>query len=333
MDLRVLRTVLGHPGCDDSRWTRRRWIGNTALAVSGLATTAWGQAGSKSKAGPGESEMIEPVQARARKAALGEFGISRSAHFLCAGDASKAYREEALGICESLAKDFRAYFRGRGFKVDYPDHRMSVVALKDVGSFGKFIGKDPGENVGGQYELDTNQLVIFDLRSLDAELNVEKKRLNTFALVHETIHMLCFNTGMLSRDADVPVCISEGLATYGELWLRARGTKAFGAPNGPRLVALPDGRDPKIPIAQLLKDDDLFFQSETEQLAYAESWLLVSSLLKGPPAQAQKFQAYLAGLPKLGDRKDRIQYAEARLGPLRDLEQEVRRFRIRLPGR
>jgi hypothetical protein len=322
-------------GCDDSGWTRRRWIGGAALSLSGMVATARGQAPKKSKEGPGEPEVIDQVRARARKAGLGEFEIRRSTHFLSIGDAPRSFHEDALEICEALSKDFLNYFRGRGFKVAYPDRRMTVVALDSVASFGKYIGEVPGTNVGGQYELDTNQLVIFDLRSLDVELNAEKKRLNTLALVHETIHMLCFNTGLLSRDADVPVCISEGLATYGELWLRARGTKAFGTVNEARLDALIDARNEKLPIplGRLLEDDDLFFQSETEQIAYAESWLLVSSLLKGPPAQAQKFQAYLAGLPKRGATKKRLDHVEARLGPIRSLEQDIRRFRVHLPRR
>jgi Protein of unknown function (DUF1570) len=299
--------------------------------MSGLVTTARGQASSKSKVGPGEPEAIEQVQARARKAGLGPFEVSRSPHFLCIGDAPKSFREDALDICEALAKDFLKYFQGRGFKVAYPDRRMTVVALNGVASFGKYIGEDPGTNVGGQYELDSNQLVIFDLRSLEVELNAEKKRLNTFALVHETIHMLCFNTGLLSRDADVPHCISEGLATYGELWLRPRGIKAFGAVNGPRMVAMTETQDAKIPIARLLSDDDLFDQAETEQLAYAESWLLVSSLLKGP--RVQKFQAYLAGLPKLGEPRKRVEYAESKLGSIQSLEKDVQRFRLGLPRR
>jgi Protein of unknown function (DUF1570) len=306
------------------------------MAIFGLTTTALGQAASKSKEGPGEAEAIEQVRARARKARLGAFEISRRTHFLCVGDAPRAYREDALDLSEALAKDFLAYFRPKGFKVAYPDRRMTVVALKDVGSFAAYIGEDVGEDVGGQYELDSNQLVIFDLRSLERQLDEVKKRQNTLALVHETIHMLSFNSGLLSRGADVPVCISEGLATYGELWLRSRGQKAFGTVNEPRLAVLSSDQPEKsawIPLEQLLGDDELFFKQETAQVAYAESWLLVSSLLKGPPARLQKFQAYLAGLPKVGEPRKRIEYAESQLGSIRSLEKDIHRFRLSLPRR
>jgi hypothetical protein len=59
-------------------------------------------------------------------------------------------------------------------------------------------------------------------------------------------------------------------------------------------------------------------------------WLLVSSFLKGPAALLPRFQSYLAGLPKLGAGKSRIEYAESRLGSIREVEQEVKRFRGRM---
>ncbi len=313
-----------------------------ALGLSGLAaaSTAWGQGAAKAKVeDPAEQAVIEQVQARATRAGLGRFGTSRSEHFLSLGDAPARVREDALAICESLAKDFLAHFRERGFKVAFPEHRMTVVTLKDTASFGAYVGEDPDEierlNVGGQYELDSNQLVIFDLRSRRADLNAEAERLNTLALVHETIHLLCFNAGLLDRGADVPVAISEGLATYGELWRPPRDPKRFGAINEPRLRGLANARNAQlawIPIAQLIADDGLFRKPETTDLAYAEAWLLVNYLLK-TPAQLPKFQAYLAGLPKLVDAKKRVEYTEARLGSLEALNQGVRRYRQRLPRR
>ena len=326
------------PGRAALTWSRRRWIRDAGLAVTGLTKMALGQAPAKERPGPGEQEVIDRVKFRSRKARLGELADSpsRTKHFLGLGNASKSFRDDALGICEALGKDFLSYFRGRGFKVEYPERRMTVIALKDVESFGAFIGEELGQDVGGQYELDDNQLLIFDLRVPDRELNVEKKRLNTLALVHETIHMLCFNSGLLSREADVPVCISEGLATYGELWLRSRGQKAFGMINDPRLSTLWNDRGKRaiwIPIDQLLSNDDLFFKGETETTAYAESWLLVSTFMKGSSAQVRKFQTYLAGFPKLGAAKKRIEYAEARLGSIGAIEQDVRRFRANLSRR
>jgi hypothetical protein len=336
--------------------SRRRWLGDLALALAGLSTTAQGQSPSKSRPRPkpksnsnsndgaGERDVIDRVGARASKAGLGPIGQKPSPHFLAIGDAPPSFLAEALELCEALGKDYLAYFRGHGFHVAYPDRRMTVVALKDMPSFGAYVGEDAAElerqAVGGQYELDTNQLVIFDLRTRRGNLAVRAETINALALVHETIHLLCFNAGMLARDADVPVAISEGLATHGELWRPPRDPKGFGALNRWRLRSLIDARDHEVswaPLTRLIADDELFFQPKTVDLAYGQAWLLVNFLLKTPRA-LPKFQAYLAGLPKLGDQdKDknqnktgRVAYAEARLGPLATLDQEVRRDARRL---
>ena len=66
-------------------------------------------------------------------------------------------------------------------------------------------------------------------------------RVNLLTLVHETTHLLCFNTGLLSRETSVPDWVSEGLATYVELWKNKQSR--IGDPNGPWLTYLKDTRN------------------------------------------------------------------------------------------
>ena len=322
MDLQDRRAVLSSEwGVRGSSWSRRRWLRDASLLLPGLAMTAWGQAPSKAK--KGEQEAVDQVQSRAKKAGLGPFQQNRKPqqHFLAIGDAPARFREDATKLCEAVGKDFLTYFRGRGFKVAYPEQRMTVVTLKDVASFQAYINDNPAEVVAGQYELDSNQLIMFDLRNAGANVTEEERRKNTLALAHETIHLLCFNTGLLSREADVPVAVSEGLATYGELWVPPRDAKAFGETNLWRLQML-DGAA-WIPLTELLTKHGLFDDPKTAQTAYAESWLLVHYLLR--QQQLRKFRTYLADIPKLGAAKGRIAYAEERLGSLEALDEHVRR--------
>jgi hypothetical protein len=287
---------------------------------------------------------VAAIRAKATKAGLKGFDTRRTEHFLGVGDGPAGYSAQALDLSERIARDFLAHFRKQGFKVDFPAQRLVVVTLKDAASYGAFSGEDPGQAIGGHYEPDANRLVIFDFRADQARQNAEAKRYNTFTLVHETIHLLCFNTGLLSIQQDVPVCVSEGLATYGELWTRSRGQSSFGAVNGPRLQDLikqMGGGGQWIPISRLLTDDKLFDDPKTEHLAYAESWLLIHYLLE-TKEQLPKFQAYLTGLARVdvGHAMSRDKYAESRLGSLRDLDAAVqrharamaRRERLRLPA-
>jgi hypothetical protein len=293
---------------------------------------------------PDDERSIAAVRDKAKKSGLGALDAKTTPHFLGVGNGSDRYSAQALDLSESIARDYLAHFRRCGFKLDFSARRLTVVTLKDPASYGAFSGEDPGRTIGGHYEPDENWLVIFDFRADQESGNSEEKRYNTFTLVHETIHLLCFNTGLLSRLDDVPACISEGLATYGELWTPPRAPAAFGAVNRPRLLGLIEGMGGGarwIPIARLLGDDKVFDDPRTSQLAYAESWLLVHYLLETRD-RLPKFQAYLAGPPKLADaqRIGRDKYAEARLGSLDDLDQAVQRHaqamarkaRLRLPA-
>jgi hypothetical protein len=316
------------PNIGGSGLSRRRWLSRIALAFSGLARTAWGQPPSKSKASASELEIVAQVQAKARKAGLPALTLKRTEHFLGLGDAPVRFLDQRLDVCESMAKTFPAYFAQHGFQISIPDRRMTVIALKDDASYRAYIGADSPESVGGHYDVENDQLVVFDFGSLQRELAAEAKRVNTFTLVHETAHLLSFDTGLLSRRADVPACISEGLATYVELW-RPGDRRAFGATNRARLKGLKDAASAGvswISMSDLVADDAAFDNPKTVQLAYAESWLLVHFLMKSP-GWLPKFQAYLIGIPKDRGAKKRLEYAESRLGSLRTLDKAVRRHR------
>ncbi len=204
--------------------------------------------------------------------------------------------------------------------MEYPGRRLTVIALRDQDSYAALQGEAPGKGVFGHYDLETNRLVIFDFRSQQEALAAAAERVNLFALVHETTHLLCFNTGILNRQADVPVCVSEGLATYVELW-RPGVKNAIGGVNRPRMEALRQAVD-WIQIGDLLADDTAF-EPKTEQLAYAESWLLVHYLLRASSRQP-RFRQYLAEVPGSNKPADRTRIAEKTLGPLAKLDHELK---------
>jgi hypothetical protein len=315
------------------RWSRRKWLEGGALGLlAGLVPTLHAQEKKTSPLTPDDEKVVTAVRDRAKKAGLAAFDETRTEHFLGVGDGAPRYRAQALDLCESTGRDFLAHFRKRGFKLEYPAHRLRVVALRNLESYGAFIGEKPDPEDGGRYELDEKWLVIFDFRS-GASKSADRRK-NTFTLVHETIHLLCFNTGLLSAQNDTPDCISEGLATYGELWTPPRAPSAFGTVNRPRIQALVmeiEGGTPWIPISQLIADDGVIRKPETAQIAYAESWALVHYLLETEDG-LPKFRAYLAGLPRLGSSQamSREKYAESQLGSLRELDLAVRRHAQRM---
>ena len=298
------------------------------FGTMGLATTGWCSAPTESTAAD-----LAPIFARAKKAKLGEFKVneSKEKHYVGIGDAPADFRAEAVSICETLAKVYRDYFETKGFKVGSPESRLIVIILKDKESYKAFVGDvagaDVGAEVGGHYDVEANQLVVFDSTHNDNGL-AASARVNTFTLVHEAIHQLTYNTGLLERQGDVPVAISEGLATFGELWQHTNRRSTLGVRNSARLAVFsqPDGQGAWIPVEEILTKDDLFADPDTTQVAYAESWVLVHYFLRTTPSKLTKFRAYLDALRKRRDPSHRLEDARTHLGDLARLDKDLKQY-------
>jgi hypothetical protein len=309
--------------------SRRACFHRTLLGILGLPLVAPRSHASKIGDDPADAAEIAHVKALGAKAGLAPFKQAPSTHFLGLGNADPQYCKNALTQCEALSGAFLSHFRDRGFNLALPPNRMTVITLKDVASYHALLGENPGAAVGGHYDLETNRLVVFDFRpggaKQEEDLPGNPEILNLFTLIHETLHLLSYNSGLLNRRMDVPACFSEGLATYGELW-RSKNRGKIGAVNMPRLKELADpraGNGRWIPIADLIIGDALFDKDDTAQLAYAEAWLLVHYLLQRP--QLPRFRAYLAKIPAPVDAAKRLKFAEAELGSLKALDDEVKR--------
>jgi Protein of unknown function (DUF1570) len=307
--------------------SRRTWLASAFLGVTGLSAAsppAWSMQADGDDGS--DAQEIASVQADAKKAGLKPFSHSQTDHFLGLGDASARFRNKALEICESLQSDFLRYFSQKGFKVALPKKRLTVITLMGTSSYKAYTGEEPGLLDGGHYDLDTNRLVMFDFRpnGEGPDVVANPERVNRLALVHETTHLLCFNTGLLSRKANVPLWVSEGLATHVELWQNKRSR--IGEPHRLWITFLNDAREngtSRVPIADLVATDKSFDDKKTAELSQAESWLMVHCLMT--QQQRPRFRAYLAGLQTDEAATNRVEYAEKHLGPLKNFEHELAR--------
>lgn len=305
---------------------RRAWLLGSLFGTLGWVKSGW-------CADPGEwtAADLAPIFARAKQAKLGGFASdeSKEKHYVGIGDAPADFRAEAVAVCEALAKVYRDYFENKGFKVESPASQLVVIILKDRDSYQAFVGEgaDVGAEVGGHYDVESNQLVVFDSRSNDGGRNAST-RVNTFTLVHEAIHQLTYNTGLLDRQADVPVAISEGLATFGELWQYSNRRATLGVKNKARLAVFsqPENQGAWIPLEELLNNDELFEDPDKIQIAYAESWLLVHYFLRSTPAKLTKFRAYLEAIRARRDPSERRADARTHLGDLARLDKELKKY-------
>jgi hypothetical protein len=137
---------------------------------------------------------------------------------------------------------------------------------------------------------------------------------------------LSFNTGLLDRVGDVPKCISEGLATYAEVRRPNGRAGKVGDMNVLRLdvlIAAQKAAKPWYPVATLLTDEKVLEDTETEQLAYAQSWLLMHYLLNRQP---EKLKTYLELIGPRRDTDHRTVDARECFGDLEKLDQELVKY-------
>lgn len=313
--------------------SRRAWLACTASSLLGARALA--QATKPPRTRPSDQQAEDDVQARAQQAGLKPFRTSRTAHYLGIGDAPEAFREKALSICERLADDYLEHFHFKGFDdVKKPTSRLVVVMLAGPKSYEAFTGEQAQPGVGGHYDLESNRLVIFDNRLLDQANQAQAKEANLVSLVHEATHQLTYNTGLLERSSDVPVCVSEGLAMYAEV-RSASGKSRLGQVNSGRLEGLLQAQRSGVawlPLEKLLVDDRLFDGDGTQatvQLAYAESWLLVYTLMQTTEL-VPSFRRYLGAIRTRRNAEHRFQDARANLGDLAKLNERTKQWATKL---
>jgi hypothetical protein len=117
--------------------------------------------------------------------------------------------------------------------------------------------------------------------------------MNIGTVMHEVAHQLSFNCGMLNREADIPIWLAEGLATYCEstdnqVW------QGIGEPNPERLAMLEPfarGQGRLIPLRDLVSADAWLREAKEPGiilLGYAQSWALFRMLIEERPEQLRR---------------------------------------------
>ena len=289
---------------------------------------------------PTPEAELAAIRDKLEQAKIGPINTEHSAHYVAIGDAPKAFITTILADCEQLEADYQRYFGSHGFHVHQPDRPLIVVMFRDDRSFGSFSGlpslleaAEKGRaaaTVGPLRTQTTNVLHVFDWRNVPIEPRAA--HLNMETLSHEGTHQLTFNSGLLNRAGDTPRCIVEGLGTHGEA-RRTIGPSDFGRLNLMRMddLARYQRRVPWIHLRELIANDAVLLAGNAARimLGYAQSWLLVHYLIK-EPAALPRFRQYLQAIAPRVKSDRRIEDVQAHLGDLDRLDQDLRRYAIRL---
>jgi hypothetical protein len=326
------------PGSPGPASHRRAWL---AGVLGGLAAA-------RLRADDAPDDLTAEARAaaeRGRELGLRPFRTVRSEHYLATGNAPEDYLRIVLHDCEAVARDFLGHYAAKGFPVAFPATRMTTVVLEDERAFARFFPderarrNERGGFIAGLYLRTENYLVLQDFRRVPrSRADLPAWADNLRVLAHEATHQLTYHTGLLDRLGDLPSCIAEGLATYGE-------QRRPGVPSPPGQVNRNRLSDLAhfqrwigwTPVAQLLDvvsavvepSGDAARDSARNQLFYAQSWLLVYHLMTGVD-RTLRFRNYLEAIRSRRDPGHRRDDALAHLGDLDALDRDLKRESVRL---
>ncbi len=245
-------------------------------------------------------------------------------HFLAFSTADEQDTDQRLYNCEMIYHLFYRHFRRRGFSLREPTGKLMVAIFDSQAGLEAYLGYRLSSAITGLYHPASNRLLVYDLGSNRAFVagkkqgqeiarqipsDVQRQRiLGTFhrqaqdwredanigTIMHEVAHQLSFNSGLLNRDGDTPLWLSEGLACYCEATDNG-AWQGVGEANPLRanvLVAVLRGKGSFIPLRTLVASDDWYRKSTNANLAmlgYSQSWALFHFLLETRPQALREY--------------------------------------------
>lgn len=234
-----------------------------------------------------EESQVQKLVKRFVTSDLPEPKVMRSSRFVSVTTGRTDFVRQVLQIAEDTAFSYNRYMTSGRLPVKFSQNRMLLVVLANAGQYSKLLGEKKSRNEGGHFDLDENWTVTFDHRGRSRSTNANLARSNQVTLIHEVTHQLSFNTGLLKLNSDVPMLVSEGLATLAEP-SGATVTAGFGQVNRPRVAVMTNilKRNPRalLPLKELITTDDPFFATDdpTLQMAYAQSWIFWDTVMNSP---------------------------------------------------
>lgn len=250
-------------------------------------------------------ELAEWLTARMGMA----FGIRQTEHFVICTSASEVFTDYTADLLEKVYSEFFAFFDDSSLALHKPVGPLPVVVFRRQEDLRTHAAAQHPEqlfeDVRGYYTVRFNQMYVSGTpapqprtrRELTAYLR--KHTRHTETIVHETVHLLGYNSGLHTRLADNPLWFTEGLAAWFEP-STGRGPLLWTGPgntNRTYVRHLKKQRMNKslpVSLATLIRGNQAFLRTETNSDAYASSWAFVYYLLRRDRAAfdqlAQAFQ-------------------------------------------
>lgn len=324
---------------DASLLSRRRLFAAAGLALTARTARAFQDdkpAPLSDSPKPQPPETPDHLLQRFKLAMLPEPRTLYGRRFVAIGTAKSDFLRQVLHTAEETSVAYQRYFEGLRLPVKFADGRLPVIVLANAGQYSKLLGEKKARNEGGHFDLEENFTVTFDQRGRSRSTRSDLERANQVSLIHEITHQISFNTGLLNIRSDVPMIVSEGLATLAEPGGSAL-IAGFGEVNVPRVGVmnqiLKKNRKAWIPLKDLIMEDPFFDDPDdaTVQMAYAQAWLFWDTLIAGSKTR-EKLLPYLQRIDRRLKPDYRLDDLTAVMGPIDAIEREMDKRQMSLRG-
>lgn len=296
-------------------------------------------------------ETFAPVTAREMTQRLLKrlpdgFQVHETPHYLVAYSTSRDYARWTSSLLERLYRAFTNYWGREGLNLTEPEFPLVVVVHADRDAYRQATADDLGAAAGsivGYYNLRTNHVSMYDITGAERVRAAAGRRTSmrditrmlsrpaavplVATIVHEATHQIAFNCGLMTRYADLPLWLVEGMAVYFEApdLNSTRGWQGIGRVNYPRLrvfqTNLPQWRAGD--LRRLIKDDRQLRDPRTAGDAYATAWALNYFLIEYREDQYSDYVQAMSSKPAFreGKQGERVEQFEAYFGDVAELEQ------------
>lgn len=233
------------------------------------------------------------------KQLMGRGEVVTTQHFVICSAASPHYTRFCGQLLERVATQFPLTLNKCEIDLLEIPSGLAVMIFATSADLKTFAEKQHPEvdfsDTPGYYSVTHNQILFSadqDDRNARSNSDIARslKRSPRIieTMVHETVHLLQYNSGLMNRFAANPTWIAEGMAVYFEpaslrsslLWSKAGGTNELHLEG---LKAAAQGRDFRLPLQALFTDDQTFANAQSVRSAYAESWAVTWTLMKRHP--------------------------------------------------
>lgn len=224
------------------------------------------------------------------------FAILQTEHFTLCSDASDLYTAYCGRLLEKVFEEYMEFFEESKLSVKVPQFRLPVLIFGDSARFQAFARQQHPEtdfaHVPGYYSIRDNQMLIAAMAGergfrtnseLIRGLRTNSRQVET--IVHEAVHQLTFNTGLMVRYADNPMWVSEGLAVYFE-GASGRSSTVWSRPGEASTMHLPrlksnlrENSRAGLPLSELISSDAAFLSPGQLADAYGKAWALTHFLV------------------------------------------------------